>query len=543
MKKLPIGVQGIVEILDEGQLYVDKTLFAKQLVDEGKHYFLSRPRRFGKSLFVNTLEHIFKGNKELFKECQIYESDYDWQEHPIVHFDFSRIPNNSTEKFNQGLHDALVNIAKDYNKEITGSSPQSQMERLVASLAKQNRVVVLVDEYDKPIIDNLHKLDVAEQNRDLLRDFFGMLKSLDQYLKFTFLTGVSKFSQVSLFSGLNNLTDITMNPRYAAMMGYTEDEIKRDCKEHIEEVAKKRGVKPQAILDELKQWYNGYRFTEKELSVYNPYSTLRFLSEYKPQSYWYSTGTPSFLIEQVQKKPQSVIALKGAEALKSELSDIKELDDIDLVPLMFQTGYLTITNYREDENSYTLDFPNKEVREAFLNTLLKDFAKINPLVVMREAQKIQCAIEAYDLNSFFQTINAHFAKIAYPAYSKAGGYEGFYQAVFFTFLERSGLTTVTEMATNIGRIDIACETNKTICIFELKVDQDADTALTQAEDKKYRERFRFSSQDKSILVIGVNFSSRSKNISDWKGIVFSSDGKSVQELHGEFPDCQKRPSP
>ncbi|MEM7176012.1 MAG: AAA family ATPase, partial [Chlamydiota bacterium] len=385
----------------------------------------------------------------------------------------------------------------------------------------------LVDEYDKPIINNLNNLEVAKQNRKLMGDFFGALKSLDRYLKFTFFTGVSKFSQVSIFSGLNNLTDITMEPEYGALMGYTEQEIKKNFSEHLKDAAKARGMNEQKILEEIREWYNGYSFCEEAPAVYNPFSTLRFFKSKKPQSYWYATGTPSFLIEQVKKHPQSIIPLKGAQALKSELSDINQLDNIDLVPLMFQTGYLTITDHREEENSYTLDFPNREVQEAFFNTLLKDFARVSPLVVMREAEKLRRDIEGYDLNSFFQTINAHFAKISYQSFSKAK--EGFYQAVFFTFLEKSGITTMTEVATNIGRIDLACETNKAICIFELKLDQNADMALTQAETKRYRERF--SSQDKPTLVIGVNFSCESRNIPDWKGMVFSPKGDLIQELH------------
>ncbi len=527
MKKLPIGIQSIVEILEENQLYVDKTSFVKQLIDEGKHYFLSRPRRFGKSLFVNTLEHIFRGNRELFKECQIYESDYDWQEHPVLHFDFSRILNISREKLNDGLHDVLVNIGRNYNKKVTGSSIQSQLERLIVELAKQNKVVVLVDEYDKPIINNLGNIEVAKQNRDLMRDFFGTLKSLDEYLKFTFFTGVSKFSQVSIFSGLNNLTDVTMNPKYAALMGYTEDEIKRDFKEHIQEIAKKRGMKEPAILDEIRKWYNGYRFTEEEATVYNPYSTLRFLSEHKPQSYWYSTGTPSFLIDQVKKHPQSVVELKGLKVSKAMLSDISKLERIDLAALMFQTGYLTIKNYEEKQNAYFLNFPNKEVYDAFFDSLLQEFAEINPFQVSDRGDEVKTYLENFDLASFFGVMNMHFAKMSYHLFSNAK--EGFFQAVFFTFLEKSGLRTETEMATNIGRIDLACELNNVICIFELKLDQSADIALTQVETKKYRERF--SATDKPTLVIGVNFSSKSRNISEWKGVVFSPKGELAQELH------------
>ena len=528
MKKLPIGIQNIEKILSAGEyVYVDKTTFAHQLIDEGiPYYFLSRPRRFGKSLFVNTLKHIFKGDKELFKECQIYESDYDWQEYPIIHFDFSRIANKSQKQLELGLEAVLNKIGKNYEIDLKGPSVQFKLEVLVEKLAEKNRVVVLVDEYDKPIINNLDHLEVAKQNRDLMRDFFGALKSLDEHLKFTFFTGVSKFSQVSLFSGLNNLTDITMNPKYAGMMGYTEEEIKRDFKEYIEEIAREKGLKKSDILSQLREWYNGYRFTEENTSVYNPYSTLRFLSEHKPQSYWYATGTPSFLIEQVKNRPQSVALLKGLKVSESLLSNINTFERIDLSALMFQTGYLTIKDYEEKQNAYFLDFPNKEVHDAFFDSLLQEFAEINPFQVSDKGDEVRKSLEDFDVPAFVHVMNSHFAKMSYHLFSKAQ--EGFYQAVFFTFLEKSGITTITEVATNIGRIDLACEINEVICIFELKLDQDGDIAFTQAERKKYRERFL--GQDKSILVVGINFSSASRNISDWKGALFSPEGKLIQEF-------------
>ncbi|MEM7175995.1 MAG: AAA family ATPase, partial [Chlamydiota bacterium] len=467
MKKLPIGIQNLEKILAKGEyIYIDKTRFAYQLIDEGiPHYFLSRPRRFGKSLFVNTLEHIFKGNKELFKGCQIYESDYDWQEYPVIHFDFSQILNKTSKKLETGLEESLQDIAESYGISIAGASIQTQLKRLIINLAKKNKVVVLVDEYDKPIINNLNKLEVATQNRDLMRDFFGVLKGLDQYLKFTFFTGVSKFSQVSIFSGLNNLTDITMNPKYATLMGYTEEEVKRDFKEYIEAIAKERSQKAPNILSQLRKWYNGYRFTEEDTSVYNPYSTLRFLSEHKPQGYWYATGTPSFLIDQVKKHPQSVVILKDLKVSKAMLSDISKLDKIDLAALMFQTGYLTIKDYAEKQSAYFLDFPNKEVRDAFFDSLLQEFAEISPFQVSDRGDEVRKHLDGFELNAFFAIMNNHFAKMSYHLFSNAK--EGFYQAVFFTFLEKSGITTMTEVATNIGRIDLACETKKAICIFEL----------------------------------------------------------------------------
>src|SRR3990167_6603492 len=322
MKKLPVGIQSIEEIIRDGYIYVDKTQFAKKLITEGKYYFLSRPRRFGKSLFLNTLEEILSGNKELFKECQIYESDYDWQIYPVIFFDFSLIANRDPIEFKESLKRKLQNIGTEYGLSITAPTVQEGLEALVVGLSKENnRVVILIDEYDQPIINNLKHLEIAEQNRDLLKDFFGTIKGLDKYLKFTFFTGVSKFSQVSLFSGPNNLTDITMDPEYGEMMGYTEEEVKQSFNKHIQSITKERNLlgkktSEREILDEIRQWYNGYRFSERESSVYNPYSTLRFLAQGKTESYWYSTGTPSFLIDQVKKHPQAAIPLSGTTTLK-----------------------------------------------------------------------------------------------------------------------------------------------------------------------------------------------------------------------------------
>lgn len=531
MKKLPIGIQSIREILEEDQVYVDKTKFALNLIKNGKHYFISRPRRFGKSLFVNTLEEIFKGNKELFKGLDIYDSEYDWQGYPILHFDFAQIASNSIEEFNAGLKAELERMGKLYGIPIEGPSAQFQLKVLIEELSKKNQVVVLVDEYDSAIINNLKNIEIAEKNRNLLKAFFGTIKSLDRYLKFSFVTGVSKFSQVSLFSGPNNLTDITMDPIYAGMMGYTEEELKENFQDYVQDTAKKRSkqgnlVHEEDIIEEIRTWYNGYRFSEEELSVYNPYSTLRYLSSKKAESYWYSSGTPSFLIDEAKKHPQSVVPLSGTSALKSTLSDISKLDRIHLAALMFQTGYLTINGYNPEENSYDLDFPNKEVKEAFFNSLLQEFTEVDPLEVTRAAKEIKQDLHKLDLNSFFSKMNVHFAKMPYHVFQNAK--EGFYQAVFFTFLETSGIKTMAEIATNIGRIDLMTEIPETICIFELKFDKTAEVALTQAETKKYRERF--SKNRKNTLLIGVNFSSKSRNIDDWKGKLLSESGELVKEI-------------
>ncbi len=531
MKKLPIGVQSIREIIEEGQIYIDKTEFALNLILKGKHYFMSRPRRFGKSLFLSTLEEIFKGNKELFKDCKIYKADYEWKEHPVLYFDFAQISSVSPEELEAGLKAELERMGRLHGIDLEGPSIKFQLKVLVESLSSKNRVVVLVDEYDNSIINHLNNPKVAEKNRSLLKSFFETLKSLDRYLKFTFITGVSKFSQVSLFSGYNNLKDITMDPRYAGMMGYTEEEVKYSFREYIPFIAKERSdhgtpTTEEDILDEVRTWYNGYRFSKGDLCVYNPFSTLNFMDEKEAQSYWYSTGTPSFLIDEIKKHPQSVIPLSGTSALKSALSDISKVDHIKLSALMFQTGYLTIRGYNPEENSYQLDFPNREVKEAFFNSLLQEFTEVDPLDVSRSAKEIKSDLDNLDLDCFIKKMNVHFAKMPYHIFAQAK--EGFYQAVFFTFLEKSGIKTSSEISTNIGRIDLMTETEQSICIFELKLDKTADIALSQAETKKYRERFAQS--EKQTLVVGINFSSESRNISGWKGRLFSPSGDLIKDL-------------
>ncbi|MDX8430230.1 MAG: AAA family ATPase (plasmid) [Candidatus Algichlamydia australiensis] len=531
IKKLPIGIQSIREILEEGCIYVDKTGFAKDLIDNGKHYFMSRPRRFGKSLFLNTIEEIFKGNKELFKGLKIYESKYNWQKHPVLYFDFAQILNTHPEQLELGLKAELQRMGKSHGIAVEGPSVQFQLKVLIEDLSQKSRVVVLVDEYDSAIINNLKQPEIAEKNRNIMKGFFATLKGLDRYLKFTFVTGVSKFSQVSLFSGPNNLTDITMDSRYAAMMGYTEDELKRNFTGYIQKIAKERGeheniAKEELIVKEVRDWYNGYRFSEEDLSVYNPYSTLLFFNTAKPKSYWYRSGTPSFLIDQINNRPQSIIPLRGMSAIESTLSDISRVDRINLAALMFQTGYLTIKGYKPEERSYQLDFPNREVKDAFFSSLLQEFTEIDPVEISRSALGIKQSLEALDIPKFVDIINTHFAKMPYHVFGHAK--ESFYQAVFFTFLETAGIRTSSEIATNIGRIDLMTETPEVVCIFELKLDKTADIALTQAETKKYRERFAYST--KNTAVFGINFSSKTRNISDWKGKIYSNNGNFVKDL-------------
>ena len=536
MKNLPIGIQTIEEIITDGYIYVDKTQFALELIQTGKHYFLSRPRRFGKSLFVSTLKEIFKGNKALFEGYHIAQSNYDWKPYPVLVLNFGDIANETPKELKADLSDELTTMGEEQDIKVVKPSLASQLKALIKALAKNGRVVVLIDEYDKPLIDNLHNPKVAEGNRKLLQSFFGVLKNLDEYIKFTFITGISKFSKVSLFSGANHLNDISMSAQYAAMMGYTQEDLVQYFGQYVQAIVQKKNQqgKPsteEEVLAEIKDWYNGYRFSEEEIYVYNPFSTLKYLAEKKPESYWFATATPTFLVEELKKRPQEITSLSQMLATQKDLSDISKITRITLPALLFQTGYLTIQDYDVKLKAYQLDFPNKEVREALFGAMLEELGEgeLKFLDVSRMAEKVRESLSTLALETFVEIINDHFARIPYQVYDNAK--EGLYQAIFIICLELSGIHTQGEVATNKGRIDVLCQLTEMFYIFELKVDQEAAIAMRQAVNQEYSQRCRH--QGKQIVVMGVSFSSKKRNIDTWQGELLDEDGKLIRKLAPE----------
>ncbi|MBF5059355.1 ATP-binding protein [Candidatus Neptunochlamydia vexilliferae] len=519
-----------IKILSSGNyVYVDKTRFVKKLLEGGSpYYFISRPRRFGKSLFLNTLEEVFKGDKELFKDCAIYKSDYEWKKHPVIYLDFAQVESRTTEELENDLAAALQEMADTYSVSIEAPSIKLQLKKLVMGLAKENRVVVLVDEYDQPIISHLENPKVAKKNRELLKSFFSALKSLDRYLEFAFITGVSKFSHVSLFSGLNNLNDITMNPEYAGIMGYTEDELRNAFQDHIQEIINEREaqgnvVSEEGLVKEMRHWYNGYRFSEDSLCVYNPFSTLKFMEIKKAKGYWYSTGTPSFLIDQLKKHPKTMISLDGMIADEDALMEISSIEEVDLKALMYQTGYFTIQDYNRVSNRYYLGLPNEEVRTAFTNSLVRHFT---PNIDVRASEKFVEALETYRLDPLFEYIETGFASFAYQVF--AGAKESTYQAMLLSMLYGMGFEPLSERLTNKGRIDVVLDMPKVIYIIELKLDGMADKALKQIYQKSYFEPYLH--KGKAIVIIGANFSSKLRNVSEWKGELLSESGEVIRKL-------------
>lgn len=514
VKKLPIGIQSIEKIIKDDYVYVDKTLLIYKLITENPYYFLSRPRRFGKSLLVSTLKAIFNGEKELFQDCHIYSTDYKWEKHPIIHLDFTQILTSSTEDLEASLKRKLESIAKSYNKSITMSSLQEGFINLIERLSEIGKVVVLVDEYDKPLIDNLSSLEVAQANRDLLRGFFGVLKGLDDYLKFVFVTGVSKFSQVSLFSGINHLQDITINPKYATLAGYTEEEIGLFFKEHLAAIEQKQKKTPQAIVELMRYWYNGYGFSREKATVYNPFSTLFFLENGEINNYWFQTATPTFLINLIKKQTYPLDQISGIQ-VGDTIFNSHELEKISLISLMWQTGYLTIKNYDPSTRLYYLDYPNEEVKVSFLEYLSESITNMPIPQATGYARECSLALHNGNLEEFFTKLKIFFADIPYDMHVSK---EKYYQTIFYVIAKLIGLDTQLEIKTNVGRIDMTVITDKLVYIFEFKIDASAEEALKQINDKKYFEKYL--DKKKKLILVGVNFDTKERNIAEWKALSY-----------------------
>ena len=378
MKKLPLGIQNFRKIIDGDYIYVDKTRYIYNLIYNASYYFLSRPRRFGKSLLLDTIEEAFSGDRELFKGLWIYDSDYGFEKHPVIRLDMSNIANKTPETLENSLLGVLRNRVKEEGFDIDSNMPSDIFRSMIEALYRKysQRVVVLIDEYDKPILDHLQDADTAEANRDVLRGFYGILKSMDPFLRFTFITGITKFTKTSIFSGLNNLYDITLDEIYSNICGVAIEDLSELFSEHIEGIAAANGgVSTASITEEILAWYDGYSWDGKT-RVINPYSLLSFFMRKSLESFWYASGTPTFLIDILKKRPASFLALQNLE-MRERVLDSFDIKKIGLASLLFQTGYLTVKSILPDlkPTVYLLDIPNLEVKEALYMNIIAEFTE------------------------------------------------------------------------------------------------------------------------------------------------------------------------
>lgn len=503
-KKLPVGIQTLREMREDDFYYIDKTQLAVDLVKDVKHCFLSRPRRFGKSLFLDTLKELFEGNEKLFKGLAA-ETQWDWSvKYPVIRFSFAGSTYADKGMAEQDISEQLEQFARKHGVSFHSKSTSGRFRELIGHLEQQagQRVVVLVDEYDKPILDAIRDPEVARHNRDVLRGFYGVIKDYDAHIKFSFLTGVSKFSKVSIFSGLNNLYDLTLVARYATICGYTNHDIDTVFADELP------GLDRQMIRD----WYNGYHWLGE--GVYNPFDILQLFKNREFRNYWFETGTPTFLIDLLFSRQFPVPKLDKLISTSSVLSSF-DVEDIATEALLFQTGYLTIKNQERlgGQEFYTLGYPNQEVYQSLNENLLSVLVKDNSTRSVQTAQLYRLLL-VNDFNGLQQLFHAFFASIPYHWYTnnQIQTYEGYYASVFYSYFASLGLDVTVEDITNLGRIDMTLKFNGQVYIFEFKVVEmvPEGNALQQIKDKAYADKYRALGQP--IHLVGVEFSKDSRNI-------------------------------
>lgn len=517
MKKLPIGIQTFREIIFENYLYVDKTENIHRLLSSGKYYFISRPRRFGKSLTLSTIEEIFSGNKALFEGLWI-EDQWNWEtKHPVVHIPFNKI-GYTTSGLENALYAMLSAEANRYGIKLSSSGYDQQFYELLEKLATlKGRVVLLIDEYDKPLIDYLEKeqLPTAFAHQQILKNFYSIIKSADPYIEFLLITGVSKFSKVSIFSDLNNLEDLTLHPRYATLMGYTQGELERYFAERLQVVlAGFPGETESSLLQRIKDWYNGYTWNGAD-HVYNPFSILNFFSSGTFQDYWFKTGTPSFLIKKL--KEQQYFNLNDLKASASLLESYT-LDNLDVRSLLFQTGYLTIKHIDYHRGLYTMDYPNREVEQALSNHLIAALLHRQPADSIRPVVQLEEAFIKNDPEKAVAVINAMLKDL--PSHLLGGQDEHFYHALVHLHFRYLGFFIQSEVHTSDGRMDAVVQTPTHIYLLEFKLDQSAGAALRQIREKGYADKFRL--EQKPVIAVGINFDTKKRIVSEWESAEITS---------------------
>jgi len=519
-RRLPIGIQDFVKIREGDYKYVDKTAQIHRLITSGEGaFFLSRPRRFGKSLLCSTLAAIFEGRRELFGGLAIDSLEWEWKKHPVIRIDLN--PGNYSEGtavLDATLHDVLENAALNLGLNLRGQLAFSQLGNLIMDAHRKygERVAVIIDEYDKPLVSTLDAGELHLEMRKALKGFYGSLKSADAHLKFVFLTGVSKFSKVSVFSDLNHLADLSLDSRYADLCGITQEELEQSFEPEIENVLQSAGKSREAYLVELRRFYNGYRFSENPIKVYNSFGLLNhFASDGKFLSYWYETGTPTFLINLIIEQRINIVDLCN---LYVRLDDFHkyDIDNMEAVPLLYQTGYLTVSDYNEERSRFALGYPNEEVRASFAKSLIRQYMRV-PMEKSRPlSNKLIDALYDGDVDGAMEAVRAFLASIPYDI---IGERENYYQTAVHLIFTMLGFNCRSEVRIAHGRVDTMVETKSFVYCFEFKLDGTADEALAQIDTKEYL--LPWTTSGKKLFKIGVSFDPEKRNVGEWKFLVFT----------------------
>ncbi len=510
--KYPIGIQNFGEIRRDDYAYVDKTALMYKLVSEGKYYFLSRPRRFGKSLFLSTLEAYFEGQKELFEGLAVSRLEKEWVRHPIMHLDLNTDRYDTPDALYSRLSLFLKKQESEYGADADEKTLGQRFEGVIRRTFEQTglRVVILIDEYDKPMLQAIGNDALQTEYRNTLKAFYGALKSCDRYIRFAFLTGVTKFGKVSVFSDLNNLEDISPLPQYSTICGISEEELHRDFDEGVEQLAEANCMTKDECYERLKQDFDGYHFCMDSPGMYNPFSLLNTLKNKVFRDYWFETGTPSFLVYQLKKTGYPLESMTTEELSTDTLNSIDIMDENPL-PLLYQSGYLTLKSYNREFDEYQLGFPNREVEQGFIKYLYPFYTpKVQDKGTFAISNFVK-AIRKGDAEGFMRRLENFFAN---GDYQVMGNMELYFQNTLYVFFRLMGFYVEVERHTTDGRMDILMQTPQYIYILELKLDKTADEALAQIEAKGYANPF--ADDARQLFKIGINFSTSTRRIDDWK---------------------------
>ena len=509
--KYPIGVQTFDKIIDGGYLYIDKTGIIHELVETYSYVFLNRPRRFGKSLLSSTIHSYFAGDQELFEGLEAGKRKKEWTRHPVLHFDMSTAKHCSEAELLEELDKKLYNYEQSYGRGEKDININQRLEGLVHRAVEQTgeKAVVIIDEYDAPLLDVVNNRERLSPMRQIMRNFYSPIKSLDPYLRFVFITGITKFAQLSIFSELNNLQNISMLPEYSAICGITSSEIDSKMKEPVQGLARKMGISYEEALKVLKDNYDGYHFCEESEDIYNPFSLMKALAAQKIGSYWFETGTPTFLIERLREIPvEDNLLDRMTEIAQSDFDISPEFTD-SILPLLYQTGYLTIKAYCPEDDSYTLGYPNREVREGFLKGLLNSYRGSEGMSASFVLQ-FNKALKTNDINGAMERLHSFLAGIPYDLENKT---EKHFQTIIYLIFSLLGYYTRAEVKSAAGRADAVCWTKDRTYVFEFKLDGSADQALRQIDDKGYLIPYK---ADGVCIKVGVNISSQTRTLDAWK---------------------------
>ncbi len=513
LKRLPVGIQTFEKLIEQNCLYIDKTAYIHKMIKASNYVFLSRPRRFGKSLLVSTLQSYFEGKKELFKGLYIEQVEKEWKEYPVLRFDLSGSKYMEKEQLQNYLLYILEENERRFGLSSHYTEPNIRLSNLITRVHEQTgkQVVVLIDEYDAPLLDVVHESEKLPVLRQVMRNFYSPLKACDPHLHFVFLTGITKFSQLSIFSELNNLKNISMEPEFAALCGISVDEVREQMADYLANFAAAQNKTEEEVFETLKVQYDGYHFAWPSPDIFNPFSLLNAFLDKRLNSYWFESGTTTFLIEMLRQYSNVFTDIKSIEASAYDF-DAPTESATNIVPLLYQSGYITIKDYNPDFDYYVLDIPNREVRIGLTRSLIPAYIMPNTLVVNNTARRMAQCLTKEDVEGALTLLKQFLTTVPYCDNANTEGH--FQQVLYIIFTLVTGYFADVEVRTATGRVDMVLRTARKLYLFELKLNRSAEAAMQQINLKKYPERFALCNLP--IVKVGINFDAEKHTLADWK---------------------------